>query len=156
MQLWEAAEQVRAGADVVFPYDGRFARMPRDPWYSLVQKYLDIGIVRDEDFKGRHHGHNSVGGAVVYNRESFIAGGMENEHFISFGPEDAERNDRFKKLGYDVRMTRGSLFHLNHFVGVNSSPTNPFFKANHKELDKIRGMDKEALRQYVDSWEWKK
>jgi hypothetical protein len=155
MQILVAVEQLRNGADVVFPYDGRFGRMPRIPWYEKIQKQHDIGIVGDFQFKGRHVGHNSVGGAVMFNKESFIDGGMENENMVSFGPEDCERNDRFKLLGYDVRMTPGSLFHLNHFVGVNSSKANPYFAANHAELEKMRAMSREEMRAYVDTWPWR-
>jgi hypothetical protein len=156
MQLFMAVEELRNGADMVFPYDGRFGRMPRIKWFPLLEKALDIGIVRDENFKGRQHGHNSVGGAVMFNKAVFIDGGMENENMISFGPEDCERNDRFKRLGYDVRRIQGTLFHMDHYVGMNSSPANPQFKSNHAELEKIRKMSDEELRDYVNHWEWRK
>ena len=155
IQLFMAAEKLRAGADMVFPYDGRFARMSKGPWFHDIQKSLDIGITRDTAFPGRVHGHNSVGGAVMFRTESFIQGGMENENMISFGPEDAERNDRFKRLGFDVQYTPGSLFHMMHYIGPNSSATNPFFRANHNELDKIRAMSDEELMLYVNTWPWR-
>src|SRR3990172_8302516 len=154
MQILMAVEQLRAGADMVFPYDGRFARMPRVPWYGLIQKHLDIGIVRNEKFKGGEADHNSVGGAVMFNKASFIEGGMENQHIISFVPEDCERNDRFKMLGFDVRRTPGALFHLHHFVGVNSNGRHPHFKDNHQELEKMRKMTRDEMRAYVDTWSW--
>ena len=155
MQILLATEALRAGADVVFPYDGRFARMPRNTWFAPIQRHLDIGLVGSAKFKGREHGHNSVGGAVMFNKDAFIDGGMENEYMISFGPEDCERNDRFKKLGYDVRMTGGSLFHMDHYCGVNSGKGNPYFDANHKELEKIRAMTADQLRDYIDTWPWR-
>ncbi len=155
MQLWLAIEEIRNGADMVFPYDGKFARMPRDPWFKEIEKSFDIGIVRNEQFKGREEGHNSVGGAVIFNKEAFIQGGMENEHMISFGPEDCERHDRFKLLGYEVKRVAGSLFHVDHHVGINSSTRNPYFSANHKEIDKIRAMSKDELHSYVDTWAWR-
>ena len=154
-QLYMAVEQLRDGADMVFPFDGRFGRMLRNPWFKKIQTSLDIGVVGNTMFKNRTVGHNSVGGAVMFNRNSFIDGGMENENMISFGPEDCERNDRFKKLGYDIKMTPGSLFHMDHHVGINSCPTNPYFKANHVELEKIRAATKEELRAYVDTWPWR-
>lgn len=156
-QILIATESLRAGADMAFPYDGRFARMPRADWFARIQHAADIGIVRDQAFKGREPEHNSVGGAVLWNRESFIDGGMENEHFISFGPEDCERHDRFKALGFDIRRVRGSLFHMNHHVGPNSSPRNPHFAANEKELEKIRALcaSPTQLRAYVDTWPWR-
>lgn len=142
------------GADMVFPYDGRFARMPRDTWFKEIEKRLDIGTVGNTEFKNRVHGHNSVGGAVMFNRQSFIEGGMENEKMISFGPEDCERHDRFKMLGYKIERIAGSLFHIDHFCGPNSSTRNPYFKANHDEIKKIRKMSKEQLREYVSTWRW--
>jgi Glycosyl transferase family 11. len=154
MQILLAVEELRSGADMVFPYGGEFARMPR-AWFPVIQKALDIGVVRDEPFKGREPNHNSVGGAVMFNRESFYDGGMENENMVSFGPEDSERNDRFKMLGYDVQRVGGTLFHLNHYVGPNSSPKNKHFADNHKELEKVRAMDRQTLREYVDSWPWR-
>lgn len=154
-QILAAVEALRAGADMVFPYDGRFARMNRTEWWPRVHGARDIGIVRDTPFKGRTHDHNSVGGAVLWNKDSFIDAGMENKNFISFGPEDCERHDRAKTLGLDIRRVRGSLFHMNHFVGPNSTPSNPYFQHNNEELEKIRGMDRRQLREYIDTWEWR-
>jgi 2-polyprenyl-3-methyl-5-hydroxy-6-metoxy-1,4-benzoquinol methylase len=153
-QLLVAVELLRAGADMVYPYDGRFARMRRDDWFRPIQQAADIGIVRDTAFKGREPDHNSVGGAVLWNKDSFIDGGMENEHFISFGPEDCERHDRFKTLGYDIRRVSGALFHMNHFVGANSSPRNPRFEVNVAEQEKVHNMTHAELRAYVDTWPW--
>ena len=155
MQVLIAVEELRAGAEMVFPYDGRFARMPRNVWLSKLHKHHDIGVVGAEPFKGREPDHYSVGGAVMWNKEAFVEGGMENEYFISFGPEDVERFDRFTLLGYDIRRVKGSLFHMNHFIGANSSSRNPHFKANHRELDKIHRMTAEQLREYIDTWKWR-
>ena len=154
MQMLAAVEALRNGADMVFPYDGRFARLPRNQWFNKISHHLDIGLVGNTKCKGREHGHNSVGGCVLFNKDAFIDGGMENENMISFGPEDCERNDRFKRLGFDVRQIGGSLFHMDHFVGVNSGTKNPHFKANHAELEKIRAMSDIELIGYVNTWPW--
>jgi hypothetical protein len=155
MQLYLAVEELRNGADVVYPFDGRFARMDRSQWFPRIEQSLDIGVVGATPFPGRIHGLNSVGGAVLFNRESFIRGGMENENLISYGPDDCERHDRFKKLGFRIKYIPGTLFHMNHFVGVNSSGRNPNFRANHAELAKIRGMSREELEAYVNGWPWR-
>jgi len=156
-QILAAVEALRAGADMVFPYDGRFARMNRTEWWPRVHGARDIGIVQDTPFKGRTPDHNSVGGAVMWNKDSFVDGGMENENFISFGPEDCERHDRFKALGYDIRRVRGSLFHMNHFVGPDSTPSNPYFQHNTEQIEKIRTLcvDRRQLRAYIDTWPWR-
>jgi hypothetical protein len=154
-QILAAVEALRAGADMVFPYDGRFGRMNREKWWPRIQGARDIGVVRDAELKGRTPDHNSVGGAVMWNKESFIDAGMENENFISFSPEDCERHDRAKILGYDIRRVRGTLFHMNHFVGINSTPSNPYFQKGTEEIEKIRKMDRRTLRAYIDTWTWR-
>lgn len=154
-QLYLMAESLRQGADMVFPYDGRFARMPRTEWLNRLQSHTDIGVTAATVFKGQEPDHNSVGGAVAWNKRAFYEGGMENENFISFGPEDCERHDRFKKLGYNIRRIPGCLFHLNHHVGVNSSPRNPHFQHNQAELEKIRRSTEQELRNYINTWPWR-
>jgi len=155
MQILMAVEELRNGADMVFPYGGPFARMPKVMWFERIEKALDIGVVGSTRFKGREADHFSVGGAVMFSKEAFIEGGMENENFVSFGPEDVERFERFTRLGFDVRRVPGALFHMQHWVGPNSSSMNPAFRANHAELDKMRKMSVEELRAYVDTWPWR-
>lgn len=161
MQVYLAVQRLRGGEDMVFPYDGRFARLPRE-WFKPIEKLLDIGAIGDTEPKGKRGRpvpESSVGGAVFFNKESFIDGGMENEYMISFGPEDCERNDRFTKLGFKVAAledrVKGCLYHIDHWCGPDSSKYNPFFTANHLEIEKIRAMSREQLRLYVDTWNWR-
>lgn len=159
LQIYMAVVKLRmAAADMVFPYDGRFARLPRTPWFPALQKALDIGVVKDTAPKGKRGKdvpESSVGGAVFFNKQKFIEGGMENENMISFGPEDCERNDRFTALGYKVGRVGGCLYHIDHFIGPNSSKGNPYFRANHREFDKVRSMQPSELRAYVNTWAWR-
>lgn len=162
MQVYLAVEKLREGKDMVFPYDGRFARLPRVPWFKEIEKLLDIGAIGATEPKGKRGRpvpEMSVGGAVFFNKESFIDGGMENEYMISFGPEDCERNDRFTKLGFKISPQNerigGCLYHIDHWCGADSSTRNPHFKQNHVELEKIRAMSADELRLYVDTWKWR-
>jgi hypothetical protein len=52
-------------------------------------------------------------------------------------------------------MTGGSLFHIDHYCGLNSGKGNPHFSANHVELEKMRAMTEDEMRTYVDGWEWR-
>jgi hypothetical protein len=140
---------------MVFPYDGRFARMNREKWFKIVSGGKDIGLAANDVFPGQEFDHNSVGGCVMWNKEAFIRGGMENENFISFGPEDCERHDRFKMLGFEIIRIPGNLFHMDHYKGPNSSNKNPYFRANHIEIEKIRSMTKSELLEYVNTWPWR-
>lgn len=156
-QLWLAAERIRKGEDMVYPYDGRFARVPR-VWFPQLHKSKDLGIFQDTQFTGKHGKPlptTSVGGAIFFNLENFLLAGGENEYMVSFGPEDWERNYRFNTLGYTVTRVGGALYHLDHWCGPNSSSRNPYFKHNHDELDKIRAMSEEELVAYVTAWGWR-
>jgi hypothetical protein len=156
-QLYLAALRCRRGEDMVYPYDGRFARVPRT-WLGGLSSSLDVGIFAATEFTGKHGNPvptTSVGGAIFFRRDSFLTGGLENEHMVSFGPEDWERNYRFKALGYTVTRVHGSLYHLDHWCGPNSSSRNAFFKQNHAELDKIRAMTADELEEYVTQWPWR-
>ena len=90
------------------------------------------------------------------NKQKFIEGGMENENFVSWGPEDVERRDRLIKLGYKIASVDGKLFHLDHSRTFNSNTTNPRFKQNEEEYKKIQNFSREQLRQYVGGWPWTK
>lgn len=157
LQLWLAVERIRNGEDMVYPYDGRFARVPR-LWFPKLEKALDLGIFQDTQFTGKHGKPvptTSVGGAIMFNRQSFLNGGGENEYMVSFGPEDWERNFRFKKLGYTVSRVDGSLYHLDHWCGPNSSNRNPYFRRNHAECEKVQKMSEDEVEKYVLSWPWR-
>lgn len=151
LQLYEAVKALREGADMIYPYDGRFARVPRR-YYSKVFDKRDIGMCNGR-FSGTHDSEKiSVGGAVLFNRESFFRGGGENENFISYGKEDQERYHRFTTLGFDVRRIEGTLFHIDHWIGFNSSRKNPFYETGSLEWEKVKDMTREELEEYVSSW----
>lgn len=153
MQIVESVRALREGADMVYPYDGRFARVGRKQWYNKIMHSLDTGIWDKESFPGtRAVDHPSVGGAVFFRKDSFYEGGLENENFISYAPEDQERWYRFNKLGYKVLRTKGNIYHLDHYVGTNSYTLHPLYKDNEKEFHRIRAIPN--LRLEVDSWPW--
>lgn len=147
MQIFLAVHKLRNYGDMVYPYGGIFARMERKPWAKRLSACPDIGQVSKEVFHGMTEGFVSVGGAVLFNRRKFLAYQGENEKFISYGPEDLERSERFPRLGFKVDRIHGNLYHINHHVGVNSCQKNPFFKAGEEELARIRSLTDEELYQ---------
>lgn len=154
LQILEAVQMIRDGeADMVYPYDGRFARVPRIPWLQQMLNFLDVGMFGKSHFSGMgKESFISVGGAIVVNKEKFFESGGENEHFISYGPEDQCRFHRWKKLGYAVKRVKGVLYHLDHFLSINSSSKHEHFNGNNIEYGKIKKMNPEQLRAYVNSW----
>lgn len=142
-------------ADMVYPYDGRFARVPRHKWLRTIQASGDVGHYGNTQFNGMgEHDAKSVGGALMVNMEAFVKAGMENEKMISYGPEDAERYDRFNKLGYRVARVPGVLYHMDHICSTDSGASNPYYKHNTLEMEKIRSLTPTELRSYVNSWPW--
>jgi hypothetical protein len=158
MQMYMALKALENGADMVYPYDGRFARVPRVQWFHKIEEFLDIGIIGDTILFGKNQKPmpvSSVGGCVIVNVKSFIDSGMENEHMVSYAPEDCERWDRWHKLEYKVERIKGTLYHIDHFIGINSNTKHPFYKRSKEELHLIRAMTKQQLREYVDKWQQK-
>lgn len=153
MQIAQTVRRLREEADMVYPYDGRFGRVDRKRWYNEISQALDTGIWYRERFSGtRDADSRSVGGAIFYKKDSFLEGGLENEHFITYAPEDQERWYRFQKLGYKVERIKGNLYHIDHFIGQNSFTQHPLYKQNEKEFHRIRGI--QDLRGEVNSWPW--
>lgn len=143
--------------DVVYPYDGRFGRVPRLQWFKKTKESLDTATLKDEIFMGmRDQDQRSVGGAVFFDKESFIYGGMENEYMVSYAPEDVERHQRFSKLGYRVHRIQGPLYHMDHYIGPNSSMGTPQFEKNMEELKRVQMCTVDQLLEYIDTWDWVK
>lgn len=147
-------------ADAVYPYDGRFLNVPVNNIPHILEK-MDLHFIKENECT-RGYGmpevspnRESVGGAVFYNRQKFIECGMANENIVSYGPEDAELAWRFSKLSI-LKRVDGPLFHLTHARGLNSGESHHLARANHAEFRKILSMDAKQLRDYVETWNWKK
>lgn len=149
VQIIEAAKAIANGADIVYPFDGNVYRVPRY-LFGKVVKSLDAFDI--DTNQCRHPTDSSVGHGLFMNKESFIAAGMENENFISWGPEDSERYDRFNILGLKVQRIKGAIYHMDHYIGETSSSTNQFFATNRDEHNKVKLMDKPELESYIKTW----
>lgn len=149
VQIMMATEAFEKGNyDIVYPYDGRFCRTSE--MRSKILKHKDVGIIKKYSLKPKE----SVGGAIMVRNSSFVDGGMENENFISFGPEDKELFIRFLKLGFSIERIKGPLFHMNHYIGPDSSRNNPKYASNKKELHRILAMTADELREEIAKWPW--
>jgi len=148
-QIVEAVEKIRCGGlDGVLPYGGLFGDVER--------KFMPL--LREEQFArvpfAQILNQNSGGGAIFWDREKFIQGGMENENFLSWGYEDNERLCRFGTLGYRLGRVPGNLYHLRHPRGENSWWGNPYLARNKAELEKVKKMDRLQLWDYIQTWSW--
>lgn len=140
-----------------FPYDGRFfflnphdSVLARTNIYSFIYNYREGMLV---DMLGRP----SVGGIFIVNKDQYLKAGGENENFYGWGPEDAERFKRMEILEEPVARTQGPLFHLHHPRGINSTfGYNERDKKNVHELIKVCRMSKNQLKDYIETWDWRK
>lgn len=154
-QMIESIEQLRSlKSDLSLPYDGCVKRVSRNSLdflsRSLNLNYLEI--LDENSFMER-----ACGGIVNLNRNSFIECGLNNEKFKSWGPDDIERVKRMEILGYKLSRTTGSLFHLEHFRGINSMPISwQQVMADDAEFLNICQMTRLELINYVTTWEWVK
>jgi hypothetical protein len=151
-QYVRAVQKIRDGRlDFCYPFNQPMYNITKD-LIPTLESSLDLSSV-----------HSKIkpktilvppGGCFFMNKQKFIEGGMENQHMISYGPEDTERRDRFMILGYKVGDTEGPLFHIDHSRTTNSNDHNPFFKKNKQEYEKVRFMSKPQLQAYVSTWLW--
>lgn len=149
-QWADALDRLRSTADMVLPYAGPVTEVPfaHHPWLERD----DIDAMPTVLHTLMHPA--SVGCCVLWRRSAYLAAGMENERFISWGAEDDERLARASTLGLDVQRSAGPLYHLRHRRGVDSGPDNPNFAANVAEFDRIAAMSRPELSAEVATWPW--
>ena len=99
---------------------------------------------------------SDFGWAQFFKRRSYMDGGMENENFKAYAPEDKERYYRFNMLGYSVGRVENYVYHLEHARGENSWFSNPHMDDNQMEWTKLSTMSKEQLLQYYSEQEYLK
>ena len=119
---------------------------------DFLNQNFDFSIFENHSQKDRAQwGH-----AQFFKRTSYIEGGMENENFKAWGPEDEEKHYRFPKLGYNVGRVIDWVYHLEHSRGDDSERTNIYFHDNLKLMEDIRSLSKEELKNYYNTQEYLK
>jgi len=119
---------------------------------DFLNQNFDFSIFENHSQKDRAQwGH-----AQFFKRKSYIEGGMENENFKAWGPEDEEKHYRFPKLGYNVGRVIDWVYHLEHSRGDDSERTNIYFRDNLKLMEDIRSLSEEELKNYYNTQEYLK
>jgi len=141
-------------SDVVYPYgDGVYQkRVFINSDRSNFNFNFDLNNIKigDYDMWNAKCGH-----CVFINTEKYKKCGGENELFISYGPEDVERYERFIKIGYKVDRVNDFVYHLEHYRTPFSDSNNKFFNENNNLYKKISNMTKEEIINYYNSIEYK-
>jgi predicted glycosyltransferase involved in capsule biosynthesis len=86
------------------------------------------------------------GGCIFIKKEIYIEMGMENEEFCGYGPEDVERKNRLRKLGYSGDSIFGDLFHIEHDHLDNDRRIST--KNNNEVFSKVELMNRDEVILY--------
>jgi hypothetical protein len=134
--------------DVVYPYGQGMYQQQVNATDEIVSNFLQTG---DFEYLQKHSNlySSDFGWVQFFNRNAYIDGGMENENFKAYAPEDKERFYRFVKLGYNVGRIENYVYHLEHARGENSWISNPHMSSNMEEWEKIQTMEKEDRKSVV-------
>lgn len=141
--------------DVVYPYGSGMYQRRVTASDSVVSRFLETKNYQYLNNASDIH-TSDFGWAQFFNRSAYIKGGMENENFKAYAPEDKERFYRFKTLGYSVGRINNFVYHLEHARGENSWFSNPHMQTNNDEWDKIQSMTKVQLIEYYSQQEYLK
>jgi hypothetical protein len=141
--------------DVIYPYGQGMYQKQVNATDEVVSHFLQTG---DFEYLDNHSNiHTSDFGWVqFFNRQVYIDGGLENENFKAYAPEDKERFYRFTTLGYNVGRINDFVYHLEHVRGENSWFSNPHMDSNMQEWEKIQSMNRQQLIEYYSQQEYLK
>lgn len=152
-QLKRGVLEIINGVTLCYPYDGRFVFLDKNK--SNIARLDVLSFLADQSKEELPSllGRPSVGGAFIVNKRTYLQCGGENECFWGWGPEDAERFKRMEILEEKISRISGSLYHLTHPRGEDSTiSNNTRYMNNLKEFLKICKMNKNSLIDYIKSW----
>ena len=141
--------------DVVYPYGQGMYQKQVTATDFVVSEFLEGNDFTYLD-RNSKPSTSDFGWAQFFRRKVYIEGGLENENFRAYAPEDKERYYRFTTLGYNVGRITDFVYHLEHERGENSWFSNPHMVYNMQEWEKIQSMDKEQLLDYYSQQEYLK
>jgi hypothetical protein len=143
----DAYKMITNGYDLVFPFGwGAYQCEILNSGRSRISETLDVRTLLSTDVAVMR---SEYGHCQFFDTDSYRSGGMENENFVSYGPEDRERAHRFRALGYDVAwLKQHYVYHIKHSRGEDSSRGNPHFQKNWNLYENLRNMTAGQLREY--------
>lgn len=136
------------GYDLVYPYGKGSYQQQVFANDEVVSQFINQNFNFDVLMHNSQNYLSDRGHVQFFKRSSYIEGGMENENFMAYGPEDWERHDRFVKLGYKVGRVDDIIYHFEHKRTQNSWTHNPYFNSNKDLFDHLDKLSKEELIEY--------
>jgi hypothetical protein len=146
-------------SDVIYPYKFGPGGQRRVLDHFDYEKFYESGFSLEHiDVAGPWSDYDSeYGHCIFFNTGIYKKYGAENEDFVSYGPEDKERGERFKKMGFNVYWaSECKVYHFEHHRGIDSSDLNPKSKENWTVFEKCRGLNKDQIIEYYRNQEYNK
>lgn len=151
-QIVEAIENIIDGCTLSYPYSGEYIMLNQDLSKALISSG-DLTSLDEQELRSVFN-RPFCGGAFFVNRQKYLSLGGENERFIGWGPEDAERLRRVQIMGYQAKWTKtGKAYHLYHPRKENSNYSDQTAAIEMRsELVRVCRMDREELAEYIKSF----
>lgn len=133
--------------DLIYPFGlGKFQKKINESGREKLLNSCSLSELTSQNYVDCQ---SAFGHCQFFKTSTYKQYGWENENFISYGPEDRERYERFKK--FDVKLMhfdKGFVYHIEHERGNDSSDKNPYFQSNNELYEKLNKMDKNELDIY--------
>jgi hypothetical protein len=134
-------------SDFVYPYG--YGNYQKQILENFPRNIFEINFNIDDINNVYLRTHTSGFGHCFFgNTEKYILAGGENEDFIAYGPEDAERAYRFEKLGFSIGRIDDFVYHFEHMRTPFSCGQNGRFYDNNLLFDKILKMNHSEFLEY--------
>jgi hypothetical protein len=148
-------------SDVIYPYEFGMGQVRVFPTFNYElfsnEGNYDIKLI---DFPNIDIYSSEYGHCIFFNTDIYKKYGAENENFISYGPEDKERGERFKNFMLNVSWKPGyKVFHFEHSRGNDSNSGNPHFHKNweiYEHLKNLYHTNQLEYREYYTNPEYSK
>jgi hypothetical protein len=143
-------------ADLVYPfhYGNLQHEISMNGKKAFKENYC-FDDLKEKDFSIKNY-LSEFGHCQFFNKEEYIANGMENEYFISYGPEDKERFERFNKLDKKIKFIENSpVYHLEHYRGEDSSEKNFYFNQNWNLYQYLKNLNPRQTKEFYDKAEYR-
>lgn len=151
-QIWNALEIIQSQQyTIVYPYDGTVIMLSPEQTETF-RRHFDLEQI-DRLKLTPLLGRRSCGGLHIVNRAKYISIGGENEKYIGWGPEDAERLRRTIIMGHGVCwLPYGTLYHLHHTRQMKQqAASNPLLIQMRREFVRECSMNKEEMQNYIQT-----
>jgi predicted glycosyltransferase involved in capsule biosynthesis len=151
-QIKDAITMIKNGADMVYPYSGLFLNVTRETIQQLIISKFNFSMLNETNTQWWND--KAIGGAMMWNKKSYMDSGMENENFKGWGFEDDERVTRSRILGLTIQRTTGPLYHIDHSRTSPNYNQTQLTQNNQRLLNGIARMNRQQLLEEIKKWKW--